>query len=106
MGKDNRLLPAGWQEDGPHAETTKPVGTEGDPDFLPGSDSVQFRVPITKDAPGLLVVVWMRYQPVPPSWVDPLRTVDAQEAQDFVRMYDAADHTPAVAGLAARSEGS
>jgi len=35
----------------------------------------------------------------------PLRTVDAAECRSFVAMYDKADKTPEVAGVAVRSEG-
>jgi hypothetical protein len=41
----------------------------------------------------------MHYQSVPPAWVDPLRTVDTEEAVRFVRMYDAADKEPETVGV-------
>lgn len=102
--KDTRLLPRGHRADGPHASQTAPRGVEGDPDFAAGGDVVHFRVPLPTDAGKAQVVAWMRYQPVPPSWVDPLREVEAEEAKRFVRMYDAASPTPETAGLSARSE--
>ena len=105
QAKDNRLLPKGWRKDGPHAAETAPVGVEHDPDFGPGGDTVHFAIPIAKAAPKVMVVAWLRYQPIPPAWVEPLRTTDADAARTFVRLYDAADKTPDVAGLAARSEG-
>jgi hypothetical protein len=104
MGKDTRLLPKGWKSDGPHALETAPVGVDGDSDFAAGGDVVHFKIPLAADAPKVLVVAWVRYQSVPPSWVEPLRTVDADEARAFVRMYDAAGKTPETAGLAARTE--
>ncbi|MBX3461793.1 MAG: hypothetical protein KF830_01365 [Planctomycetes bacterium] len=102
--KDTRLLPRGWRADGPHAEDTAPVGIDGDQDFAAGGDVVHFAVPLADAAPPASVVAWVRYQSIPPHWVDPLRAVDADECRSFVAMYDAADKTPDTAGVAARSE--
>lgn len=104
-GKDNRLLPQGWRKDGPHADATAPVGVDGDPDFGAGLDRVHFSVPLAPEAPPVLVVAWMRYQTIPPSWVESLADVDAADAAAFVRMYAGAKKEPEVAGLTARSEG-
>lgn len=41
-GKDNRILPRGWKSG---SESIAPVGTTGDPDFLPGSDLVDYLIP-------------------------------------------------------------
>lgn len=93
--KDNRLLPLGWNAAGPHVEDTRPIGIGGDPDFVGGSDTVHFEVPLPERARGRLrVIARMYYQPVPPVWVDALRKVDAEECERFVRYYDAADKTP------------
>ncbi len=94
-GKDNRLLPCGWKVDGPHVADTAPVGTEGDADFVGGGDTVAFRIALPPRARGRLqVMATLYYQSVPPLWVDALRTIEAEEAKRFVRMYDEADHTP------------
>lgn len=87
--KDNRLLPAGWTADGPHAEETAPQGIGEDRDFVAGRDKIQYQIPLP-DAPKgrLRVLVWLRYQTVPPHWVEALRTTDTEEARRFVRMYD------------------
>jgi hypothetical protein len=93
--KDTRLLPAGYRADGPHAEDTRPVGTDGDANFAAGGDRVTYRVKLPAGTAGRLVVVArLLYQPVPPAWVEPLRTLDAPEARAFVRMYDAAVPRP------------
>ncbi|MBX3358849.1 MAG: hypothetical protein KF745_10500 [Phycisphaeraceae bacterium] len=95
--KDNRLLPAGYRPDGPHAEDTAPIGVQGDANFQGGSDRVTYRVPLADEAGGRLTIVasiW--YQPIPPAWVAPLRslTMNSPEAAAFVRMYDAAKPKP------------
>ncbi|MEZ6016257.1 MAG: multiheme c-type cytochrome [Planctomycetota bacterium] len=98
--KDNRLLPKGWQAAGPHAESTAPIGTEADTDFVAGGDTVQFSVPLPEDTPGgLRVLAWLHYQTIPPAWVDSLRNVDAEECASFVRMYDAASKSPETIGI-------
>lgn len=102
--KDNRLLPKGWRADGPHAADTAPVGTEADGDFAAGGDTVHYAVPWPADAPAATVVVWLHYQTIPPHWVEPLRSVDAEECRTFVRIYDAADHLPETVAVAVRSE--
>jgi len=102
--KDTRLLPRGWRPDGPHAHDTAPVGVGADVDFTAGGDGVDFVVPLAADAPTASVVAWVRYQTIPPHWVDALRDVDADECRTFVQMYDAADKTPETAGVATRAE--
>jgi len=93
--KDNRLLPRGWRADGPHIADIAPVGTDGDADFAAGGDTVAFRIPLPAGVRGRVQVqATLRYQSVPPHWVDALRPVEAEAAQRFVRMYDAADKTP------------
>mgnify|MGYP001819055319 CR=1 FL=1 len=95
-GKDNRLLPAGWRADGPHAEDTRPVGIDGDANFKGGEDRVRFqvRLPADTEAESVVVVAWLLYQPVPPHWVAPLRGLGAEETERFVRMADAATARP------------
>ncbi|HEX5054354.1 MAG TPA: hypothetical protein VFZ65_21425 [Planctomycetota bacterium] len=103
--KDNRLLPSGWRADGPHVADTAPQGVDGDEDFVGGSDTVAFRVALPARGRGRLQVrATLYYQPVPPLWVDSLRSIDAEEAKAFVRMYDAADKTPDTVATAARVE--
>lgn len=95
-GKDNRVLPRGYRPDGPHVASTKPVGIGDDANFRGGSDVVRYRIPIPEGAREgrLTIVAWLHYQSVPPSWVDPLRSVETDQARDFVRMYDEASKTP------------
>lgn len=88
--KDNRLLPKGWRGESPDGIATKPVGTDGDENFVPGFDTVQYEFKVPPSAvPRLLRLdVVMFYQPVPPGWVEPLRKVDTEEARLFMKLYD------------------
>ncbi|MCA8976983.1 MAG: hypothetical protein KDC98_19825 [Planctomycetes bacterium] len=98
--KDTRLLPRGWNVAGPHVRDTHAVGTKGDADFVGGGDTVHFEIPLPDDARGgLRVTARLMYQPIPPVWVDALRTIDAEETNRFVRYYDEADKTPATVAL-------
>ncbi len=100
--KDTRLLPRGWRSDGPHADETAPVGTQGDDDFMGGRDTVSYEVALPDGTSGeLLIVVRMLYQTIPPAWVNGLRDSKTDEARAFVRMYDAAEKLPETLATAA-----
>jgi hypothetical protein len=94
--KDNRLLPRGWRPDGPHVAETAPVGIGDDGDFIGGSDRTAYALEIP-DADGPLTIrARLLFQAVPPHWVDDLRSSEAAEAVDFVRLYDSRSHAPEV----------
>ena len=58
-------------------------------------DRVRFEIPLENLPEGrLMIVAWLHYQPIPPRWVAPLRTLEAEAAQSFVGFYDEADKTP------------
>jgi hypothetical protein len=100
--KDTRLLPRGWRSDGPHADETAPVGTQGDDDFVGGGDTVSYEIALPEGTNGeLLIVVRMLYQTIPPAWVNGLRDSKTDEARAFVRMYDAAEKLPETLATAA-----
>lgn len=87
---DDRLLPAGWDPGAPEAERTAPVGVEGDPDFLGGSDVAHYRI----DDPGpgsLELEVSVLYQTLGARWADELFRWDTPEIRRFRRMYEAAE---------------
>lgn len=66
---DNRILPHGWSPDGPNAALSAPVGTEDDDDFVPGSDTVDYRIP---EAGVMTVRAELLYQPITPTSLDAL----------------------------------
>ncbi len=101
--KDTRLLPRGWRADGPHADETAPVGTQGDDDFAGGGDVVTYALALPEDSSGeLLIIARMLYQTIPSAWADGLRDSRTQEAQDFLRMYDGMEKLPETLATAAR----
>ncbi|MCA8954567.1 MAG: hypothetical protein KDC87_00755 [Planctomycetes bacterium] len=91
--KDNRLLPAGWRTDGPHADRTRPVGVDRDPDFMGGKDRVLYRI---GDVPAgtLSVEVWLVYQTLGARFADELFQVDAPEVKRFRSFWAKATRTP------------
>lgn len=68
--KDDRLLPRGWSETHPDAARTAPVGTDDDPDFAPGRDTVRYQVPLPAGA--ARVRAELVYQSLPPAAVEHL----------------------------------
>ncbi|MCA9319962.1 MAG: hypothetical protein KDB53_04470, partial [Planctomycetes bacterium] len=103
FGKDNRILPRGWAKDGPHASKTAPVGVMGDVDFEDGHDSVHYDCALPDaDSGAVTVIARLVYQSIPPSWVEPLRSVEGPASKRFVRMYDAANRMPEPVAIAIR----
>ena len=64
---DNRILPIGWSPTHPDAALTSPVGTEGDLDFVPGSDDVAYRI---HAAGAARIEVRLLFQTIPPDAVE------------------------------------
>ena len=94
--KDNRLLPQGYRDDHPEASYTQPVGLNGDPDFVGGSDQLTYRVSIPADAGPLEVSVSLVYQTISARFARSLFQVDRPEVAAFRTMYERADVSPVV----------
>jgi len=98
--KDTRLLPLGWRPDGPHAGETRPVGTDGDRDFVSGRDTVTYSLTLPGSAgAALTVVARLQYQAIPAAWAKALRTSTTGASRLFLRMYDAAPKAPETLAL-------
>jgi hypothetical protein len=81
--KDNRLEPMGWSATKPHAEETKPVGTD-DSSFFDGSgsDDVLYRIPLRFIRRAARVRVAVHYQAIPPYYLrDRFATARGPETQ-------------------------
>lgn len=83
FGKDNRILPDGWVNRGPRVEGIAPVGVSGDPDFVPGSDSVAFDLESSRNAE---LEVELVYQSIPRETLESYRGVAGRAPEAFVRM--------------------
>ncbi len=89
--KDDRILPAGWSSQHPSVKSIGPVGVGGDADFLPGSDGVRYRVPLSTTEP-LTITVELLYQSIPPAVIDAMAAVPLPAAVRFSEI--AAGRTP------------
>ncbi len=70
--KNNRLLPQGWNPNGPSAEFTKPEGVNGDPNYSDGSGSsiIRYAIPRSSQlANAASVVATLYYQSIPPYYL-------------------------------------
>lgn len=104
--KDNRLLPAGWSDSGPHAADTAPAGAcLSDPDFHAGgnaADQVLYLLP----AGTASATVRLRFQSVNPQVVDAMRATMEPDVQDFLAMWDAGDRSGVIVHELAISPGA
>lgn len=71
--KDNRLMPRGWQANGPYADWTRPIAVDAtrSPGYFNGrgSDSVTYRVPANLAAKVARVRATLNYQSIPPYYL-------------------------------------
>ncbi|MFW5904790.1 MAG: hypothetical protein ACOCUZ_01105, partial [bacterium] len=67
-GKDNRILPAGFDKETAEPDVAVQGGARDDPDFVGGSDRVRYRVPVSGVRPPLAVEVALWYQPIGFRW--------------------------------------
>lgn len=87
-GKDNRLLPLGFEKEGAPDDVAVRGGALGDPDFGAGSDGVRYVVDVGA-APGpFRVTAALRYQPIGFRWAENLRGLGAMETDRFVGWYE------------------
>jgi hypothetical protein len=97
-GKDDRILPPGFAPAPADAARVASVGVDGDLDFVPGSDTVTFRV---QGVPaGATVSVELLYQSLAPSILD---AIDAGRTPAGTRFVDLARARPIVPSVLAAS---
>lgn len=88
-GKDNRILPRGWNPEGASMKYMSPIGVGDDKNFIGGSDRVLYKLEIPEGLEGEpLVSARLLYQSVAPRWVDAHRAARTPESKQFVRMFD------------------
>lgn len=92
--KDNRLLPRGWTPAAANADQTAPVLGGADPDFVGGSDTVEYRVVAPAAEGPYEVEVSLGYQTIGTRFAAELFELDAPEIRAFERMWDASERSP------------
>ncbi len=90
--KDNRLLPRGWREDHEDIEDIRPVGPEGDLDFIGGSDTIRYSA--TFEGTPAKIEVSLHYQALGNRWIRELLRVPTADVQAFGEMWRGIDRRP------------
>jgi len=90
--KDNRLLPKGWRSDHEDIEHMRPVGTEGDSDFVGGSDTTAYAA--TFEGTPAKIEVSLHYQALGNRWIRELLRVPTADVQAFGGMWSSIDRRP------------
>ncbi|MCC6575682.1 MAG: hypothetical protein IT462_18020 [Planctomycetes bacterium] len=92
--KDNRLLPKGWRDDYEDMAHVKPVGTEGDKDFVGGSDTVAYSCDVGGAKGALTVDVDLFYQTLSPRYAAEMFGYNTREVREFQGYYEKTDKLP------------
>jgi hypothetical protein len=87
--KDNRLLPKGFNKETVDAEIAVQGEASSDTDFIGGSDTIRYSVPLGSAQGPYQVQAELWFQPISFRWANNLRPYKAMETQRFVRYYDA-----------------
>lgn len=100
--KDNRIPPAGFTTAHSVYDTCFIAGTaQTDPDFNKidaaegtGKDIVHFHVALNGYKGTLKAVSAVKYQTIPPAWLDEMRTLSSVPIDRFLTMFDAESNAP------------
>lgn len=92
--KDNRLLPQGWTSQHAHAVATQPIGIAGDDDFLAGTDTVDYELPLPSGR--YKIEVRLLFQSLSSRYVAELLQVDTPEVKSFAGLYKKANPAPEI----------
>jgi hypothetical protein len=91
--KDNRLLPLGWKPEHSDGPATRPFGIRDDSNFLGGSDSINYELPVPKDG-NYNVTATLWFQVISPRHANELFQTKTPEVEAFKKMFQAADRRP------------
>ena len=87
-GKDNRLLPRGFDKS-TAADAIRTIGAAADDDdFIAGEDSIRYRVAVENSVTSVEVSARLLYQTIGYRWAKNLRAYDSHETNRFVRYYE------------------
>ena len=91
--KDNRLLPLGWEPEHPDGPATRPYGIGDDRDFVGGSDTVVYEVPIPAKGE-YTATAKLLFQVITPRHANELFQFETPEVKTFKTMFAKADRNP------------
>jgi len=86
--KDNRLLPKGFDKATASPDVKVTGEALADPDFVAGSDTVQYSVAVANAASPLRVDAELYYETISYRWAQNLRNYDAEEPKRVVGYYE------------------
>lgn len=105
-GKDNRLLPRGFEKTTAPADAGVYGEASGDANFVGGTDRIRYSIDVADGHVPFTVTVALRFQPIAYRWAQNLRLYDASETRRFVSMFEsmapASSETLATATTTAR----
>jgi hypothetical protein len=96
--KDNRLLPAGFEQEKAEPDIAVYGGAKQDDNFIGGRDELQFLVDLGNTDGPYTVTVELLYQSISYRWIENLRSLQAVEIVDFLRAFDESSLPPVVIG--------
>ena len=83
-GKDNRLLPRGFDKSTAPPDAAVHGDASADADFVGGTDRIRYSVDVAGSRTPLTVRVALRFQPIAYRWAQNLRAYEAAETRLFV----------------------
>jgi hypothetical protein len=83
-GKDDRILPQGWNPDPIDLARVEPVGVVADATFVAGSDAIKIHVPGL--AAGATISVELQYQSVSPRVLDAIAETPTPASARFGKL--------------------
>ncbi len=93
VAKDNRILPKGWSDSHEQIARIRPIGVDGDSDFVAGSDTVSYDFATTETSQ-LSIRVELLYQSIPPKAIDTTAGYRTAASERFVMMAKTRDNRP------------
>ena len=95
-GKDNRLLPAGFDKEKQLGDVAVHGEAFHDADFIGGGDRVRYQIDVGAVTGPFTLRVELLYQTVGHRWAMNLSSYDAVEVADFMRYYAAIPNLPVI----------
>ena len=99
-GKDNRLLPAGFDKAAASPDIAVYGAAADDADFVGGGDRLRVSVDVGSAAGPFMVTVELLYQSIAYRWAENLRAYEAPEPAAFMAIYDEVPNLPATVATA------
>jgi hypothetical protein len=90
------LLPAGFEKSAPYPDIAVRGEALDDPDFVDGSDRVQYSINLQGTQGPYTLTVELLYQSIGYRWAANLGGLEAEEISRFLGYYEALPNTPVV----------